>query len=150
MAADQRPNTIERVVLVGGFPAPNGSPYADFFPAVDGLVPFPGWEPFAGPDSVDLDDAARHRMASEAVPVLEAVAKGIVALTDERRFAVPVTVVCPEFTPDQATAWIEGGQVPELAAAANVSLVDIDTGHWPMVTQPAELATIFDNAAAGT
>lgn len=147
MAADRRPDAIERVVLVGGFPAPDGNPYADFFPTVDGVVPFPGWEPFEGPDAVDLDAATRDRLASGTVPVLETVAKGVVRLTDDRRFAVPVTVVCPEFTTDQATAWIEGGQVPELASAADVSLVDIDTGHWPMVTQPSELARILDAAA---
>ena len=45
--------------MIGGFPASDGSAYADFFPIVDGAMPFPGWEPFDGPDSADLDGDAR-------------------------------------------------------------------------------------------
>ncbi len=147
LAADRRPENVSRVVLVGGFPVPDGGPYADFFPPVDGVVRFPGWEPFEGPDAADLDDAARRELESGMVPVPERVAKGTVRLTDERRFAVPITVICPEFSPEQARAWIDGGHVPELASAADLSLVDIDTGHWPMMTRPAALARILDDAA---
>jgi len=147
MAADRRPDAVSRVVLIGGFPAPDGNPYADFFPAVDGVVPFPGWEPFEGPDAADLDAAARQLLAAGAVPVFEGVAKGTVRLTNERRFAVPVTLVCPEFSPDDVRSWLEAGHIPELAKAEDMSLVDIDTGHWPMVTQPSALARMLDAAA---
>ena len=58
-------------------------------------------------------------------------------LTDERRFDVPVVLVCPEFTPAQAQEMIAAGQVPELARATRLDLVDIDSGHWPMITRPA-------------
>ena len=56
---------------------------------------------------------------------------------------VPVVLVCPEFSPDQAREWIDGGDVPELATAKHVDLVDIDSGHWPMLTQPKELARLL-------
>lgn len=36
--------------------------------------------------------------------------------------------------------------MPELARARHVFFVDIDSGHWPMVTQPAEFARILDGA----
>lgn len=147
MIADQRPDAIDRVVLVGGFPSADGDSYADFFPIVDGVMAFPGWGPFEGPDSADLDQAKRDHIASEAVPVPKGVSKGVVRLTDERRFDVPVLLVCPEYSPDQAKAWIEGGDVPELSRAGHVSYTDIDSGHWPMVTRPAELAEILDAAA---
>jgi pimeloyl-ACP methyl ester carboxylesterase len=145
--ADRRPEKISGVVLIGGFPAAHGEPYADVFEVVDGVMAFPGWEPFEGPDSVDLDDAARRQIETNAVPVPEGVAKGVVRLVDDRRFDVPVVVVCPEFTPDQARAWIEAGDVPELAKATDLSFVDIDSGHWPMVTRPAELARLLADAA---
>jgi len=58
-----------------------------------------------------------------------------------------VTVVCPEFGPDEAKGWIGSGEVPELAAAHDVSFVDIDSGHWPMFTQPAVLARLLDEIA---
>src|SRR5438552_3365772 len=58
LAADARPDKISKVVFVGGFPAAGGKPYADFFELRDGAMPFPGWAPFEGPDSADLDEAA--------------------------------------------------------------------------------------------
>jgi pimeloyl-ACP methyl ester carboxylesterase len=57
--------------------------------------------------------------------------------------------VCPEFSPEQAKAWLAEGQVPELANAEHLSFVDIDSGHWPMVTRPVELARLIDDAAKG-
>lgn len=148
MIADRRPESVDRVALVGGFPSSDGDAYADFFPAVDGVVAFPGWEPFEGPDSADLDESDRERIASMAVPVPEEVAMGIVRLSDERRFDVPVLLVCPEYTPNDARAWIAAGDVPELTRASRISYADIDSGHWPMVTQPAELARILDTSAS--
>jgi pimeloyl-ACP methyl ester carboxylesterase len=146
LAADARPG-VAKVVLIGGFPVRDGQRYADFFEMKDGAMPFPGWGPFEGPDSADLDAEARQRIASAAIPVPEGVATGVVRLSDERRFSVPVVVVCPEFTPAQARAWIDAGDVPELANAKHLDLVDIDSGHWPMVTKPVELARLLAAAA---
>lgn len=149
LAADARPEKIAGVALIGGFPAPDGREYAPFFPVEDGVMPFPGWEPFEGPDAADLDEAARERLASAALPVPGPVVQGVVRLTDPRRFEVPVTVVCPEFTPDEARQWLADGESPELAAAKRLSYVDIDSGHWPMTTRPRELARILAEAAEG-
>lgn len=146
IAADQRPEAISGVVLIGGFPTDDGDAYADMFEPVDGLMLFPGWEPFEGPDSDDLDEAARQRFVDDAVGVPQGVSQGVVRLTDDRRFEVPTVLVCPEFDPDQARAWIDAGDVPELAAAKHLSYVDIDSGHWPMVTRPTELARLLDEA----
>ncbi|MFF5971262.1 alpha/beta fold hydrolase [Streptomyces sp. NPDC012769] len=146
-AADARPEKVAKVVLIGGFPASDGRPYADFFAIEDGVMPFPGWGPFEGPDSADLDEAARRRFAAAAVPVPEAVARGTVRLGDERRFDVPVQLVCPEFSPAQAKEWIAGGESPELARAAELDYVDLDSGHWPMTTRPRELARVLAEAA---
>jgi pimeloyl-ACP methyl ester carboxylesterase len=148
LAADARPERVAEIVLIGGFPATDGQPYADFFELKDGVMPFPGWGPFEGPDSADLDEDARRAFASAAIPVPEGVAAGVVRLADERRFDVPVVVVCPEFTPAQAQEWIDAGDVPELAKARHIDFVDIDSGHWPMVTKPIELARLLAAAAA--
>ena len=146
MAADRRPEAVRQVMLVGGFPTPDGQPYADFFDIVDGTMPFPGWRPFEGPDSVDLDEETKERFAATAVPVPGGVASAVVELVDERRYDVAVTVVCPEFSPDDARQWIEAGDIPELARARRVDFVDIDSGHWPMITCPDVMArAIHDN-----
>ena len=147
LAADARPERVGKLALIGGFPGADGRPYADFFEIKDGAMPFPGWGPFEGPDSADLDEQARQAIASAAIPVPEGVATGVVHLTDERRFDVPVVVVCPEFTPAQAREWIAAGEVPELANAKHVEFVDIDSGHWPIFTRPAELARLLAAAA---
>lgn len=111
-------------------------------------MPFPGWGEFEGPDSADLDDAAKQAIASAAIPVPEAVARGVIRLTDERRYDVPVVMVCPEFTPAQAREWIDHGQIPELAKSKEVSFIDIDSGHWPMISAPDELARLLAQAAS--
>lgn len=148
LAADARPERVAQVVLIGGFPSADGESYADFFEAKDGVMPFPGWGPFEGPDSADLDEEAKRIIASAAIPVPEGVSKGVVRLTDERRFDVPVVLLCPEFTPAQAQEWINAGDVPELAKAKHLDFVDIDSGHWPMVSKPTELARLLAAAAA--
>ena len=143
LAADARPEKVGKVGFIGGFPGTDGSLYFDAFPVVDGYVPFPGWEPFEGPAADDLDAEQRATLAAGAVPVPEGVVKGVVRLTDERRFDVPAVLVCPEFSPADAKAWIAAGDVPELARAKHLEFVDIDSGHWPMVTKPAELARLL-------
>jgi pimeloyl-ACP methyl ester carboxylesterase len=149
LAADARPERISQVVLIGGFPVADGRAYFDGFPVQDGAVPFPGWAEFDGPDSADLDDAAKRAIAAAAIPVPERVTRGVIRLTDERRYDVPVTLVCPEFTPAQARAWVEHGDIPELARSRELTYTDIDSGHWPMITRPAELARLLAQAAAG-
>ncbi len=112
-------------------------------------MPFPGWAEFEGPDSADLDDAAKQAFAAAAIPVPEGVVNGVVRLTDDRRYDIPVVVICPEFSPAQAKEWIADGAIPELAKSKNVSFVDIASGHWPMISAPAELARILARTAEG-
>ena len=147
LAADARPAKISKIALVGGFPSPDGQAYFDASPTQDGTMPFPGWGEFEGPDSADLDDAAKQAFALAAIPVPEGVTRGVIRLADERRYDVPVVLICPEFTPTQAREWIDDGQVPELARSTDLSFVDIDSGHWPMISAPAELARLLAQAA---
>ncbi len=146
LAADARPEKVAKVAMIGGFPSVDGATYADMFETKDGGMPFPGWGPFEGPDSADLDEAARRSFASATIPVPEGVTKGVVHYADERRFDVPVVLVCPEFTPAEARGWIDAGEVAELPRAKHLDYVDIDSGHWPMVTKPAELARLLSAA----
>ena len=148
LAADARPEKVAKAALIGGFPASGGQPYFGGFETTDGVLPFPGWGPFEGPDSADLDEDTKRRIAAAAIPVPEGVTKAVVHLTDERRFDVPVVIVCPEFTPAEAREWIGAGDVPELAKAKHLEFVDIDSGHWPMFSKPNELARLLAEVAA--
>ena len=147
VAADQRPDGVTGVALIGGFPTTEGGTYADFFEPTGDGVPFPGWEPFAGPDSDDMSPELKAEVAAGSHPVPVGVTKGIVHWTSEARHDVPLTLICPEFSPAEAQEWIDGGDVPELADAKKLELVDIESGHWPMFTQPKALATLIDEAA---
>lgn len=147
VAADARPEQVARVALIGGFANADGEKYADFFEPVDGMVPFPGWGPFEGADSDDLTEEQKASIAAGAIALPEAVTRGTVRLTDPRRYDVPVTMVCPEYSPEQAREWVEGGEVPELAKVRDLDYVDIDSGHWPMFSKPAELAAVVDGLA---
>ncbi|WP_182376905.1 alpha/beta hydrolase [Nocardioides sp. WS12] len=144
-AVDTRPEQVAHVALIGGMPRQDGEKYFGFFEPVDGVVPFPGWEPFAGPDSDDIPDDMKATVAAGAIAVPAAITQGIVRLTDERRYDVPVTLVCPEFSPAEAKEWLESGDIPALTKATRLDFADIDSGHWPMFTKPAELAGILAN-----
>lgn len=145
LAADACPGKISKAVLIGGFPSPDGKAY--FNATQDGALPFPGWSEFEGPDSADLDAAAKQAITSAAIPVPEGVVRGVIRLADERRYDVPVVLICPEFTPVQAREWIDHGQVPELAKSKDISFLDIDSGHWPMISAPADLARLLAQTA---
>lgn len=137
---------VAGVVLIGGFPAGDGEVYAGFLPDLNGPIPFPGWAEFEE-DAADLDQGARAAMQADMVSAPRGVAQGVVRYRDPARYDVPVTLICPEFSPEDAKAWIASGNLPELAAATKLALVDIDSGHWPMVSQPAALAQLIAAAA---
>lgn len=147
LAADRRPVSVAGVVLIGGFPCAEGESYAAFFPPVDGVVPFPGWGPFEGADSADLSDEQKASFVTRAIPVPAGVALAKAHYTNDDRRLVPVTVLCPEFSPEDATDWIEDGDVAELEEVTDLTFVDLDSGHWPMFTRPADLAALLAQAA---
>lgn len=142
-AANARPEKVARVVYIGGFPSPDGEQFMGGMAADGDGVPFPGWADFEGPDSADIDDGLKTELLARFIPSPAGVLSGHVHLTDERRYDVPATAICPEYSPEQLTAWMEGGDLPELAKASHLDLVDIDSGHWPQFTQPERLAELI-------
>jgi pimeloyl-ACP methyl ester carboxylesterase len=144
---DARPDRVARVLYVGGFPVSDGNEFMAGMKADGHGVPFPGWDVFEGPDSADLDDAAKNALLERFIPTPVGVVTGTVRLSDPRRYDVPATAVCPEYSPDDLREWIAGGEVPELAETRHLEFADIDSGHWPQVSQPGRLAEIIETAA---
>ncbi len=144
-AVDARPDRIARAVYIGGFPTGDGDALADGFPAVNGEVPLPEWEAFEDEDLTDLDDELRAEFRRRAIPSPEHVTRDTQQLSDVRRYDVPVTVVCPEFTSEMLRDWVEQGLAPvrELSKTGEVEFVDLPTGHWPQFTRPDNLAQII-------
>lgn len=148
-AVDARPDRVAHAVLVGGFPSPDGGALADGFAATDGEIPLPDFDSFDDADLGDLDDALLAEFRARAIPAPERFTTDLQALTDERRYGVPVTAVCPEYRSDDLRTWIAGGAPPvqEFARIRDVTYVDLPTGHWPQFTKPADLAGIIVDAA---
>jgi pimeloyl-ACP methyl ester carboxylesterase len=149
-AVDARPDRVARAVYVGGFPTPDGSALLTGLPAYNGEVAMPDWVE-AGEESnvVDFDETSLAGLYAGAIPAPEQVLTAIQRLSDERRYDVPVTAVCPEYTAADLRDWIAAGEstVSELASIRSVDYVDLPGGHWPQLTQPEALAQVILEAA---
>ena len=150
-ALDARPDRVARAIYVGGFPTGDRMPLADGFAVEHGEVPLPDWSDFEDENLTDLDDAARADFRRRAIPSPERVTRDPQRLSDERRYEVPVTVICPEFTSEILRTWIEKGMAPvqEFAKIRDVEYVDLSTGHWPQFTRPEDLARAILRALSG-
>ena len=139
---DARPAAVARVIYVDSVPLGDGDVINDQLPVVNGEVPLPDWSVFGAEDLVDLTDELRERFAAIAVPEPVGVTSDKQVLADERRYDVPATVICCEFSAETMRELIAEGHpyVAELAQLTNAQLVDLPTGHWPQFTRPRELA----------
>jgi pimeloyl-ACP methyl ester carboxylesterase len=152
VAADRVPHQVRRLVFVDSGPHANGRPYdPDLDPHVV-EVPLPSWEDLrAGGVSLDgLDDDRLATFRERAVPHPAGPLREPVALTSQARPALPVTEVCASFTGSQVREMLAAG-VPmfqPLADYADVTYVDLPTGHWPMWSRPDDLADVLHAEAA--
>ena len=147
-AVDARPDRVARAIFVGGFPTPDGGAMADPFPAADGEVPLPDFADFEDADLAGLDDAGRTQFRARALPSPAQVVSAVQTLSDTRRYDVPVTMVCPEYTSAMLREWVAkgAGPVSEVAKIKHVDYLDLATGHWPQFTRPDDLATAIVSA----
>lgn len=140
--ADARPDRIAKIVYVDSGPLGDGGIINDGFTAVDGMVPLPDRSEFEGEDLTDMTDELWAAFQARALAIPEKVAIEKQRLSDERRFEVPVTVITCEFPSAQMREMIAAGHpyLAELGEVKKYEIVDLPTGHWPMLTKPAELA----------
>jgi pimeloyl-ACP methyl ester carboxylesterase len=149
-AVDARPDRVAGAVYIGGFPSPDGLPLLDGLPAENGEVPMPDWvEVGEEANIVDFDEGSLASFYADAIPVPEGVVTQPLRLRDERRYEVPVTAVCPEYTAADLRGWVAGGAEPvsELGRIREVEYVDLPGGHWPQLTQPDRVAEVILVAA---
>ncbi len=139
-AADARADRVSRVVLVDTAVPFDGAMISEF-EAADGVIPFPGWGFFDEDDVADLDESIRAATSPLTRSVPLRVPTDPISLRDERRYAVPVTVLSGGF--DEAafrefmTQW--GRYATEFAAITDTEIVRLGTGHWPQFSQPQRL-----------
>ncbi|WP_179425969.1 alpha/beta fold hydrolase [Spelaeicoccus albus] len=150
-AVDARPDTVARAVYIGGFPTPGDAPLLDGLPAEYGEVAMPDWaEVGEEANVVDFDGPTLARFYAAAIPAPERVLTDPQRLSNDRRYDIPVTLVCPEYTSDDVRQWVAAGAEPvsELTRMHDVTYVDLPGGHWPQITQPGKLARVILDAAA--
>lgn len=140
-AADRRVDRVSRVILVDTLP-PNPGGMIWEFPVVDGVVPFPGWDTFENPEIRDLSEAVRAEVAQRALSVPSRVPTDAITLADERRHRVPLTILMGTTSADEISGLLEEPPTwaAELVANQHLSIVEIDSGHWPQFSVPDQLA----------
>lgn len=160
--ADRIGERLGSLVYVDTAPLPDGMAMLDLFPppaaaairrqvaeAGDGWrLPFPSFEELAEDASLTgLDDDARALMRAKATPQPFRTYEQPLRLDHEPAGGdyERVLVACEEFKGMLAAG------VPELQRLTPPAwrIEELATGHWPMLSAPAELAGVLAGAAAG-
>lgn len=157
--ADRHPERLRRVVYVDTGPPPDGMAQIDFEPdaeqetrdrvAAEGdgwRLPAPAFDPATDPAILaGLSDAQLRLMREHATP--QPFRTATQALN--RPATIPpmarAAIVCT-FTSDQVRM-LAGSGVAAFAPMAGAELHDLPTGHWPMLSRPADLAGLLDEIA---
>lgn len=144
-AAARAVDRVRRIVHVDTWPlSPGLAVNADMTDGAD-VIELPNWSEFEPEDLVDMTDVLRERLRRESRPQPAAIARDPFPTMDERRFSIPTTVICCEFTSQQLGRWVEAEpeRFAELRRLTDVTYLDLPTGHWPQFTKPRELAHLL-------
>jgi len=143
-AAGRRPDRVARLVYVDSGPMAEGQAINDELPVEAPVVELPEWDEMNPADLVDLTEELRAAFRERALPQPgHTVREGHHHPGDPAaRRAAPATVIACEYPAEQIRGLIEQGHpfVAELATCDDYEIVDLPTGHWPMLTRPADLA----------
>jgi pimeloyl-ACP methyl ester carboxylesterase len=149
--ADRMPAAFARIVYVDSGPVADGQvPRPDVAAAVADL-PVPTFAEFTAMGISDdgLDDAARARFQRLAVPHPAGAVRDTVHLDDPARNRIPTTVICCSI-PSSAIRELAGSgpsMFAPLNEIADLTLVDLPTGHWPMLSRAGDLADLVSSEA---
>ncbi|MDR7329855.1 alpha/beta fold hydrolase [Corynebacterium guangdongense] len=146
MAMDKRPDLVARVIWVDSGPVADGFRMNKDAPQDLPEFPLPDFDVLGADASLEgLDGDALATFRERSVPEPGAVLTTPVHLRNDARYSIPTTLVCNSLSSQQLTALAEAGHpmTAELAKYADVRLVDLPTGHWPMWSRPQELALII-------
>lgn len=159
-AADRVPDRVARLVYVDSGPLPDGVAQADFegpeareaneeLVRTQGegwLLAPPPWAALAA-DVPDVDDDAVAALAAASRPQPWRTATQPVSLTGAWR-RIPRTGVLCSFTEEQVRQMASSVPVFAPMVEGDWTYVELPTWHWPMVSRPAELATVLDGVGA--
>lgn len=147
---DRDPKSVRRVVWVDSGPVAPGSVFAPDLPESLDELPLPPFDELGEQASLEgLDDGHLDRFRARAVPEPGAVLRAPVHLVDDARRGVPTTLVCCSIPSAQLLELARAGHpmFAEVAELAELDVVDLPTGHWPMWSRPEDLAGAIHAAA---
>jgi pimeloyl-ACP methyl ester carboxylesterase len=147
-AAAQRSGIVDRFVFVDTFPLPTGGVINDELPEEHGEIVLPPKDFWPENEVAGFDDEGWAAFAAVAKPEPAAVAAGEFDLAGADARGVPATVIATSYPEASIREYAEAPFMSELFAMTDVTFVDLDTGHWPQFTKPAELAEIVVRALA--
>ena len=146
-ASDRVPDRIAAMVYVDT--APGISPLDPEFTDPEKALPSP--EELAEEENLTgLSDEQLATFRERAVPVPGGVLRDRVELTNDARRDIPSTLICTgfpaaaykQYATEQDPSWLGG--IKELR---NATWIDLPTSHWPMWSEPAEIARIIGEVA---
>jgi pimeloyl-ACP methyl ester carboxylesterase len=159
--ADRIPDRLSQLVYVDSAPLGNGMAMTDLYPpdalaalrqavaesGEDWLYPFPGFARLAADTSIaGLGEREQAAVTARATPHPWATYTQRLRLerTDETAPYRQVLIAC-----DDMRGLVAAG-VPQIAAltAPPWHYLELETGHWPMFSAPAELAEMLSGLAA--
>jgi len=145
---DRDPTAVARIVYVDSGPSADGSAADPSAPPEQQEVPLPPFEQLdASIDGLSQEDLDRFR--ERAVPQPGSVIRETVQLGNDSRRDVPTTIIACSYPSAVMMQMAHGGHpmMAEVATLRDLELVDLPTGHWPMWSRPADLATAIATAA---
>jgi len=145
---DRDPTAVARVVYVDSGPSADGSAVDASVPPETEEVPLPPFEHLpASLDGLSDDDLKRFRERAVAEPA--SVKRETVHLNNDSRRDVPSTIIASSYPSEVMMQMAREGHpmMAEVATLRDLELVDLPTGHWPMWSRPADLASAIANAA---
>lgn len=149
---DQRPDRIARAIYVDSGPLPHGTATNADLPPGGSDLPLPPWDVFRKGGSRDLADFTEAQLTDfrvRAVPHPAAAASEPQVLSDDdRRYAVPITLITTTFTREEIDIYTQSGEAyfAELPKITDVTIVELPTSHWPQFTRPEQLAKVIRDA----
>lgn len=149
---DRLPDAVTRVIYVDSGPVADGHvPQAELPEDVTEL-PFPGFDALAqdGVSAEGMTESDRSRVEELAVPQPAGPSREPVRLKDPRRNAVPTTLICCSIPSDSVREMAGSGEpmFAPLNDLTDLTLIDLPTGHWPMLSRPVDLADVIAEEAA--
>ncbi len=145
-ASDRVPELIAAMVYVDTAPG-TGALDAAF----EGIEKALDWADVAAEENLDgLTEEQLETFRRRAVPVPGGVLREAIELTSEARREISSTIIATGYTSEQYQAYAKEHDSPWLGGIRelrNLTWIDLPTSHWPMWSQPKEIAEIIGNVA---